>query len=308
MILTVTCNPAVDKTYNTARVMIGQVNRMRDLISLPGGKGINVTKVLNQFGAQVTATGFLGGYTGEFIEDALQKMHVSTEFTKIRNTTRSNMNIIGDDGYVTEILEPGPHVATFEKDRFLDRFRELVPESDCVVLSGSLTEGLPDDFYAKLIAICQESGVKAFLDTSGEPLKKGIEQKPYCIKPNRRELEYIAGRKLSTEAEVIQAAYAYVKMGVTKVVVSMGDKGLMEIVGKKVIKAVPPRIKAVNTVGSGDCVVAAMVLGLVQGMGEEDTMQLAAGISAANATTLESGMIPRDTMEEIIKNVSIITM
>ena len=98
------------------------------------------------------------------------------------------------------------------------------------------------------------------------------------------------------------------KMGVTKVVVSMGDKGLMEIVGKKVIKAVPPRIKAVNTVGSGDCVVAAMVLGLVQGMGEEDTMQLAAGISAANATTLESGMIPRDTMEEIIKNVSIITM
>lgn len=308
MILTVTCNPAVDKTYNTARVMIGQVNRMRDLISLPGGKGINVTKVLNQFGAQVTATGFLGGYTGEFIEDALQKMHVSTEFTKIRNTTRSNMNIIGDDGYVTEILEPGPHVAAFEKDRFLDRFRELVPESDCVVLSGSLTEGLPDDFYAKLIAICQESGVKAFLDTSGEPLKKGIEQKPYCIKPNRRELEYIAGRKLSTEAEVIQAAYAYVKMGVTKVVVSMGDKGLMEIVGKKVIKAVPPRIKAVNTVGSGDCVVAAMVLGLVQGMGEEDTMQLAAGISAANATTLESGMIPRDTMEEIIKNVSIITM
>lgn len=308
MILTVTCNPAVDKTYNTTGIMIGQVNRMRDLISLPGGKGINVTKVLNQFGAQVTATGFLGGYTGEFIEDALRKMNVTAEFTKIRNTTRSNMNIIGDDGYVTEILETGPHVAAFEKDLFLDRFKELAPKSECVVMSGSLTDGLTDDFYAKLIAICNEAEVKVFLDTSGEPLRKGIEQKPYCIKPNRKELEHIAGRKLSTEAEIIQAAYAYVKAGVTKVVVSMGDKGLLEVTKRKVIKAVPPRIKAVNTVGSGDCVVAAMVLGLVQGMGEEDTMQLAAGISAANATTLESGMIPRDTMEEIIKNVTIVTM
>lgn len=308
MILTVTCNPAVDKTYNTTGIMIGQVNRMRDLLNVAGGKGINVTKVLRQFGAEVTATGFLGGYTGDFIEDALQKINVSAEFTRIRNMTRSNMNIIGDDGYVTEILEPGPHIAAFEKDLFLDRFKELAPKSQCVVMSGSLAEGLSDDFYAKLIAICNESEVKVFLDTSKEPLRKGIEQKPYCIKPNRKELEYIAGRKLSTEAEIIQAAYAYVKEGVTKVVVSMGDKGLLEVTKRKVIKAVPPRIQAVNTVGSGDCVVAAMVLGFVQGMGEEDTMQLAAGISAANATTIESGVIPRDTMEEIIKNVTIVTM
>ncbi len=308
MILTVTCNPAVDKTYNTTGIMIGQVNRMRDLLSLAGGKGINVTKVLKQFGADVTATGFLGGYTGEFIEEALQKMDVTAAFTKIRNMTRSNMNIIGDDGYVTEILEPGPHIAAFERDLFMDKFKELAPKSECVVLSGSLTDGLADDFYAKLIAVCNEAEVKVFLDTSKEPLRKGIGQKPYCIKPNRKELEYIAGRKLSTEAEIIQAAYAYVKAGVTKVVVSMGDKGLLEVTKRKVIKAVPPRVKAVNTVGCGDCVVAAMVLGLVQGMGEEDTMQLAAGISAANATTLESGVIPRDTMEEIIKNVMIVTM
>jgi tagatose 6-phosphate kinase len=308
MILTVTCNPAVDKTYNASGVMIGQVNRMRDLVSLPGGKGINVTKVLNQFGVPVTATGFLGGYPGDFIESALQKMNVATEFTKIRNMTRSNMNIIGDDGYVTEILEPGPYVAAFEKDQFLDNFRRLAPQSECVVMSGSLTDGLPENFYAKLIGICQEADVKVFLDTSGEPLKRGIEQQPYCIKPNRKELEYVTGRKLSTEAEVIQAAYAYVKAGISKVVVSMGDKGLLEISKHKVIKAVPPRIKAVNTVGSGDCVVAALVLGMVQGLGEEDTMQLAAGISAANATTLESGMVPRDTMDELVQNVSIVTM
>lgn len=308
MILTVSCNPAIDKTYNTSNVMIGQINRMRDLVSIPGGKAVNVTKVLRQFDAHVTATGFVGGYTGEFIEEELRNMGVNTSFTTIRGLTRSNMNIIGDDGYVTEILEPGPKILSFEREDFMDRFRELVKISEYVVLSGSLTEGLPEDFYAKLIKICNEHGAKAFLDASGEPLKRGIEAVPYCIKPNRRELEYAVGKKLSTEAEIIQAAYGYIKAGVVKVVVSMGDKGLLQITKTKVIKAVPPRIKKVNTVGCGDCVVAAMILGMIQGLNDEDTMKFAAGVSAANATTLESGMIPQDTMEKLIQDVVIVTV
>lgn len=308
MILTVSCNPAIDKTYNTSNVMIGQINRMRDLVSIPGGKAVNVTKVLRQFDAHVTATGFVGGYTGEFIEEELRNMGVNTSFTTIRGLTRSNMNIIGDDGYVTEILEPGPKILSFEREDFMDRFRELVKISEYVVLSGSLTEGLPEDFYAKLIKICNEHGAKAFLDASGEPLKRGIGAVPYCIKPNRRELEYAVGKKLSTEAEIIQAAYEYIKAGVVKVVVSMGDKGLLQITKTKVIKAVPPRIKKVNTVGCGDCVVAAMILGMIQGLNDEDTMKFAAGVSAANATTLESGMIPQDTMEKLIQDVVIVTV
>ena len=306
MILTVSCNPAIDKTYNTSNVMIGQVNRMRDLVSIPGGKAVNVTKVLRQFDAHVTATGFIGGYTGEFIEEQLRDMGVNTSFTTIRGLTRSNMNIIGDDGYVTEILEPGPKILSFEREDFMDRFRELVKISEYVVLSGSLTEGLSEDFYAKLIKICNESGSKAFLDASGEPLKRGIEAVPYCIKPNRRELEYAVGKKLTTEAEIIQAAYE--KNGISKVVVSMGDKGLLQITKTKVIKAVPPHIKKVNTVGCGDCVVAAMILGMIQGLEDEDIMKFAAGVSAANATTLESGMIPQDKMDQIIEDVVVVTV
>lgn len=308
MILTVSCNPAIDKTYNTSNVMIGQVNRMRDLVSIPGGKAVNVTKVLRQFDAHVTATGFIGGYTGEFIEEQLRDMGVNTSFTTIRGLTRSNMNIIGDDGYVTEILEPGPKILSFEREDFMDRFRELVKISEYVVLSGSLTEGLSEDFYAKLVKICNESGSKVFLDASGEPLKRGIEAVPYCIKPNRRELEYAVGKKLTTEAEIIQAAYEYVKNGISKVVVSMGDKGLLQITKTKVIKAVPPHIKKVNTVGCGDCVVAAMILGMIQGLDDEDIMKFAAGVSAANATTLESGMIPQDKMDQIIEDVVVVTV
>ncbi len=308
MVLTVTINPAVDNTYHADRLLPGQVNRMRDLMTLPGGKGINVTKVLKQFDVDVTATGFLGGYAGEFIENALTDLGVTVSFTKIREATRTNNNIIADDGYVTEILEPGPTVARFEIDRFLDSYEKLVKQSELVVLSGSLTEGVPVDFYAKLINICKENRKKAFLDTSGEPLKEGLKAVPYLVKPNRKELEYAAGRKLSTEAELIQAAYTYVRAGVNKVVVSMGKKGILAISKTRVIKAVPPSVKTVNTVGSGDCVVAACVLAELQELSDERMMQLAAGISAANATTLESGIIPRDTMDGIIAGVQIVSM
>lgn len=308
MILTVSCNPALDKTYNTSGLMIGQVNRMRDYVSIPGGKAVNVTKVLKQFDAHVTATGFIGGYTGEFIEEELKNMGVNTSFTKIRGLTRTNMNIIGEDGYVTEILEPGPKILSFEREDFMDRFRELVKISEFVVLSGSLTEGLPEEFYAKLIKICNDAGAKAFLDTNGAPLKKGVEAKPYCIKPNRRELEYAVGRRLATEAEVIKASYDYIKAGVAKVVVSMGEKGLLQITKNKAIKAVPPRVKAVNTVGCGDSVVAAMIMGMLQGLSDEDTMKFAAGVSAANATTLESGIIPQNTMDKLVEEVVIVTV
>jgi len=307
MILTVTCNPAIDKTYSTSSLMMGHVNRMRDFVSLPGGKGINVTKVLRQFGEDVTATGFLGGYTGEFINDELIKMRVETAFIGIRGTTRSNMNVIGDDGYVTEILEPGPKIYRHEQDAFLDQFKELTKEHSIVAISGSLSEGLPNDFYAKMIAIAKENGAKVFLDSSGEPLKLGIAAAPYCVKPNRAELEYVAGKKLISEADIIQAAYEFIKNGVTKVVVSLGEKGLLQITKNKVIKAVPPKIKAVNTVGCGDSVVAALLLGESRYFSEEDTVRFAAGVSAANAMTMESGMIPQEVLDEITEKVIVVS-
>ena len=307
MILTVTCNPAVDKTYNTSNLMIGHVNRMREFVSLPGGKGVNVTKVLRQFGEDVVATGFLGGYTGEFINTALNEMGVQTAFVGIRGTTRSNMNIVGDDGYVTEILEPGPKVNRYEMDVFMDQFKELTKTCEVVAISGSLSEGMPKDFYAKLIKLAKENGAKVFLDTSGEPLKYGIEAAPYLVKPNRAELEYVSGRKLNSEAEIITAAYEFIKKGVTKVVVSLGEKGLLQITKNKAIKAVPPRINAVNTVGCGDSVVAALLLGETRYFSEEDTVRFAVGISAANALTMESGSIPQEVLDEITEKVVVVS-
>ncbi|MCR5654599.1 MAG: 1-phosphofructokinase [Lachnospiraceae bacterium] len=308
MILTVSLNPAIDRTYHAQTLMMGQVNRLLSRVDIPGGKAINVTKVLKQFGANVRASGFLGGYPGEFIECALDEMGVETDFLHIRNETRVNMNIVGEDGYVTELLEPGPKIAPFERDQFVAGFSGLAKQAEYICMSGSLTEGLPEDYYAQLIEISNKCGSKVFLDTSGEPLKKGIEAKPYLIKPNRRELEYIVGHRLRTESELITASYEFIKQGVERVVVSMGDKGLLQITKNKVIKAVPPRVQAVNTVGCGDCVVAALVLSLKQDFADEDAMRFAAGLSAANATTLESGVIPEDKLDEICAKVALVSM
>ena len=151
MILTVTLNPAVDKTYTTGELITGHVNRMRTAMSLAGGKGVNVAKVLRQYEFPVCATGFLGGYAGEFIENDLRSRQAACHFVHVDGETRSNMNILADNGYVTEILEPGPEVKAEQFEQFLQQYDNLLSFCEVVVLSGSVARGLSDDVYALLI-------------------------------------------------------------------------------------------------------------------------------------------------------------
>lgn len=142
MILTVTLNPAVDKTYTAGELITGNVNRMRTAMSFAGGKGINVARVLRQYGQRVCATGFLGGYAGDFIEDTLLDKQVECQFIRVAEETRSSINILADNGYVTEILEPGPLVEEEQIGQFLELYEELIAECEIVVLSGILTFSL----------------------------------------------------------------------------------------------------------------------------------------------------------------------
>lgn len=308
MILTVTLNPAVDKTCQASRLMIGQVNRMTECRNLPGGKGINVTKVLRQCKEEVNATGFLGGYNGMFISDELERMGAKSAFTKIAKETRTNLNIISEDGFVTEVLEPGPEISEQERINFLEQFRALVNESEIIVISGSVARGIEDDYYAKMIEICHEAGKKVLLDTSGEPLKRAIEAKPYLIKPNKRELEYVMGRKLENEAEVIEAAKELLKKGIEVVVATMGERGLVCVTQTEAYRVVPPKVKMVNTVGSGDCVVAVLTMGIKNGDDLRETLRKAVALSAASVTTFENGEISEDKVREIYKKAEIFNL
>lgn len=306
MILTVTLNPAVDKTYTSGELITGHVNRMRSVVSLAGGKGVNVTKVLRQYDFPVCATGFLGGYAGNFIENDLQGRKVACHFIRVDGETRSNMNILADNGYVTEILEPGPEVKEEQFKQFLIQYDNLLSFCELVVLSGSIARGLPEDVYALLIEKARIKGIKTLLDTSGESLRAGIKAKPYLIKPNLKELEYIVGHKLPNREAVIEAALSIHKEGIAHVLVSMGKKGLLNITsGGYVYFAKAGGVQALNTVGCGDCVVAAYAMSIVKRESKEDSIKRAVAISAANATSLRSADIPLDIAQEFMETIAV---
>ena len=305
MILTVTLNPAVDKTYTTGSLMLGQVNRMRTVHNIAGGKGINVAKILRQYGYSVTTCGFLGGYTGQFIENCMQEIQAKCRFTKVAGETRCSINVIAEDGYVTEILEPGPVVSAQELEQFLKDYGEAVEESDLIVMSGSGAKGIPADIYGKLIAIGNEAGKRCILDTSGEALLHGIEAAPYMIKPNQKELEYLVGHRLKDMGEIQEAAQRLRKKGIGHVLVSLGKKGLLSVSEKTVLWGKSPSVKAVNTVGCGDSVVASYAISVLRGEDEHTALKKATAISAANAASLESGDISLELAEELLEKIQV---
>ena len=305
MILTVTMNPAIDKTYTTDGLMPGTVNRMKTSVNIPGGKGINVSRLLRLFHIPVTATGFLGGYNGKFIEDKCKEQGIICEFVKIEEETRSSINVIGDDGYVTEILEPGPGISVGEKEEFLGTYKNLIKETELVVIAGSVAKGAGEDFYKNLIEMAHLNHIKVFLDTSGDALMYGVDAAPYLIKPNLKELEYLLGQQIKTDSQIKDAITILHNKGIEKIVVSLGSKGIIYGDGTKVLKAKPPKIDAVNTVGCGDSVVASYVLSYLNKEDDETALKRAIAISAAHATTMENGNLPMELIQEYMEKIEI---
>ncbi len=305
MITTVTLNPAVDKTYTTATLMTGQMNRMDSVRNIAGGKGINVAKVLRQYGYPVKTMGFIGGYTGKFIEEAVTKLQIVNGFTQIAGETRTSMNILAGDGYVTELLEPGPEIQEAELQRFFDDYeQELLHNPSVMILSGSAPKQVPTSIYRDLINRAGNR-CKVLLDTSGELLKQGVLEKPFMIKPNIKELEVLADRRIRGLEECIEAAVEVQKTGIPHVLVSMGAKGLVYVCGNELLYAKAPQVKAVNTVGSGDCVVAAFAMALEMNLSSEELLKYCVGISAANTTTMENGQIPIETAKVLISQITV---
>lgn len=302
-ILTVTLNPAVDKTYTTQSLVTGHVNRMRTALNIAGGKGVNVTKILRQYGCDVAATGFLGGHTGHFIEEELKRRGAECRFVHVSAETRCNMNIVADDGYVTEILEPGPQISEKEQALLIEQFDALLAECGLVVISGSVAGGVADDIYGRLIMMAKDKKVPVYLDSSGESMRKGLTAKPHFIKPNWKELEYLVGHRIVDREGIIEAACHLREKGIARVVVSMGSRGLISVTGRGVLYARAEGIEAVNTVGSGDSVVASYAMSAVFGEPEEKAILRACAISAANVTTVESACIPMETAKSLMNKM-----
>ncbi len=300
MILTVSLNPAVDKACNVGEIVQGNVNRLRSMVKTAGGKGINVTRMLRHYDMDVTATGFLGGYAGKYIESEVLLTGAKCAFVHVNGETRTDLNIIADNGYVTEILEPGPAISGETLDIFVAEYISLL-EMNCnlVILSGSVPNGVPDNIYSQLIKLAYDRGIKTVLDTSGEALKKGISEAPYLIKPNQKELEYLLGRKLKSVREVAEQAVLLRNKGIAKVVISMGEQGIVCAEHEGVYYCKPPKMDVKNTVASGDCVVASYAMSEIRGDNPQEAIIWATALSAANVTTMENACTPSECVEKL---------
>lgn len=190
MIVTVTMNPSIDISYLLDHLKLDTVNRTSQVTKTPGGKGLNVTRVIHDLGGDVIATGVLGGFHGAFIANELKKANIPQAFTSIKEETRDSIAIL-HEGNQTEILEAGPTVSPEEISNFLENFDQLIKQAEIVTISGSLAKGLPSNFYQELVQKAHAQEVKVLLDTSGDSLRQVLQGpwKPYLIKPNLEELE-----------------------------------------------------------------------------------------------------------------------
>lgn len=306
MILTVTLNAAIDKRYVVEDFQKGVVNRIKECAYTPGGKGLNVSKPAAIAGAEVVATGFVGGYAGKYIEDSLQAFHVKSAFYHLHAESRSCINIWDEKNQVqTELLEPGFHVAEEDFQGFVGQFKELVKQADVVTMSGSVPEGLDGRAYQELVAIAKKADKKVILDTSGRLLEMGIEACPFMIKPNLDEIRMLTGLQCDKACDMIEAARLIHKKGVAVVVVSLGGEGCLAVCSEGVYQVSVPRIDAVNTVGCGDTMIAGFALGFAEGMGLEKTLRRAGAMSAAAALRAETGFFIKEDMERIYPQVKV---
>ncbi len=312
MIATVTLNPAVDKTIKASRLIMGTVNRTDSVTNLAGGKGVNVAKVLRQYDYEVKTLGFVGGYTGDMIADTVHRLGAIEAFTYIRGETRTSINVITEDGFVTELLEPGPKILPSELRRFLNSYEAEIDRCNIVVISGSLPKGVPSTIYADMIRIAKARKKKVLLDTSGDALKKAVDAKPFMIKPNIRELESLMARRINGMQALTLATSQLIERGIPNILVSLGSKGILYArqsnrakSGMNLYYVAAPHVHVVNTVGSGDCAVAAFAMALQEKLKPGEALRKCVAISSVNAMSLESGVIDIAKAEEMYNKLEL---
>ncbi len=288
MIYTLTLNPAVDRELTVEEVKYDSVLRASESRVDFGGKGFNVSRLLQGLGTPSVAVGFLGGRAGQMLEGGLCSLGISTDFVWVSGETRTNVSIVTEahDRYI-KVNEKGPLVTPAKQQELLDKIDELAQPEDWWVMAGSLPPGVAEDFYARIVAVLNRHGAKAVLDTSGEALRAGCLERPYLVKPNAEEAAAITGLPMNTPAEIAAGAAAIRASGAQNVVVSMGKAGALLHTAEGTWLVHTPKIQEKNPIGAGDSMVGGLVWALTRG--EPLKEALAWGVASGAATASLSG-------------------
>ena len=306
MIITVTMNPAIDKTVTIDRLCPGGLNRIKEVEYDAGGKGINVSKTIKALGGESIATGFLGGNTGKNIEMILDENGICHDFVWVNGETRTNTKIVEENGSVTELNEPGPVIGEEQLKALMDKLEAYADENALFILAGSIPSGVDKQIYADIIRLVHAKGAKVLLDADGDLFRNSLDAVPDMIKPNRVELEEYAGIDYrSSDEEILNLARELLGRGIDTVAVSMGKSGAMLIRNGFEVKCPALAVKAHSTVGAGDAMVAALAYSYDQKLGHEETARLCMATSAGAVTTVGTKPPKKEVVEELKKQVII---
>ena len=300
MIYTCTITPSVDYTTYLPDFQAGKLNRTNEVFYYPGGKGINVSRVLKRLEVDSLALGFAGGFTGNYIEQFLMKEGIETDFIQTDEITRINVKIKAQQE--TELNGPGPVINNQQQSSLMDKIKTL-KKGDWFILAGSLPEAIPQSFFMEIASICNDKDVHFVLDTSGPALKELVNTQPFLIKPNEHELGELFNTTISTKQNACHYAKKLVNQGVQNVIVSMGDKGALLVTKDLIVSAEAPKGKVVNTVGSGDSLISGFIASFTKDQDAEKAFQY--GVASGSATAFRSDLCEKSDVEALLDQVLI---
>ncbi|MGN1387149.1 MAG: 1-phosphofructokinase [Bacillus sp. (in: firmicutes)] len=300
MIYTVTLNPSIDYIVEVDHFQLDHLNRIDRESKFPGGKGINVSRVLNTIDVPSKALGFLGGFTGGFIQDTLENEGVQTDFVKVKDDSRINIKL--KTGEETELNGQGPAL-TAENIEELNSKLEALQEGDILVLAGSIPPSLPNTFYSELTQKFSARGVKVVVDAGGKILAEVLKDKPFLVKPNHHELSELFGTKITTVEEVIPYGKKVVEMGAQNVIVSMAGDGALLFTNGEVYTATIPKGKVLNSVGAGDSLVAGFIGTYAK---EQDFVKaFQTAVATGSATAFSQDLATKEKIDSLMNQVVI---
>ena len=309
MIITVTMNPAIDKSVEVSGLTVGGLNRTSNITMDAGGKGINVSKTIHALGGETIAAGFIGGDAGRMIEYSLTQLGIRHDFVTIEGSTRTNTKIIDikNNNKVTEINEPGPHITDAELNALCTKLEQYAKPENIFVFSGSIPNGIPTSIYAQLIRKLHKKHSKVCVDADGTLLAEAVKAKPLIVKPNNIELKKYFGLDSSiSDAALLDRGKLLVSDGPQIAVISCGSRGAYFINKNEIYYSPGIEVHTHSTVGAGDAMVAALAYGLDTDMPFEDSCKLSIAASAGACTTIGTKPPTKELVEMLVNEVKLI--
>ena len=302
MIYTVTFNPSLDYIVSVPDFQLGLTNRTKEELLLPGGKGINVSTVLQNLGIENTALGFIAGFVGEEIRREVEELGVKAEFISLsQGVSRINLKLRSIDG--TEINGNGPVIPAEAVEQLVGQLERLEP-GDTLVLAGSIPSSMPDDIYRRMMERLAGKGVHIVVDATKDLLLNVLELHPFLIKPNNHELGEIFGVELPDRTSVVPYARKLQEKGAVNVLVSMAEKGAVLLAEDgHIYEAEVPKGTLVNGVGAGDSMVAGFLAGCMEGGGYAHAFHM--GLAAGSASAFSERLATREEIENVYRTCEV---